>query len=375
MRTIVGLHLALSPLRKARRDNRGMSGSSHRHDLAPFTHEHHFASAGAGARALALWQVTWVTLAAMVLELVVGYWSGSLALTADGWHMGTHAVALGGAALAMHLSHRAAQSQRFAFGGWKIEMLAAYSSALLMLAVSLSLAWQALQSLRQPQAVAYTEAMVVAAVGLAVNLLCAWLLSRPARASTGAGRAVHGHPHSPTDDAAHAHAHANEPTRTSAHGHGHDQAHGHTHGHGDHNFQAAWLHVLADALTSVLALLALAGGLWFGWRWLDPAVALIGAVVIARWGWGVGSEAAHALVDASRDTRRPAAVRERLESDGDAKVADLHVWQVGPQAFAAAVSVVADAPLAPAAYRQRLVELRWLRHITLEVHRCTRDTD
>jgi len=125
----------------------------------------------------------------------------------------------------------------------------------------------------------------------------------------------------------------------------------------------------------VLALLALAGGLWFGWRWLDPAVALIGAVVIARWGWGVGSEAAHALIDASRDTQRPAAVRERLESDGDATVADLHVWQVGPQAFAAAVSLVADAPLAPAAYRQRLVELRWLRHITLEVHCCTQGRD
>ena len=347
----------------ARRDNRYMSGSCHRHDLAPFKHEHHFASAGAAARATALWQVTWVTLAAMVLELVVGYWSGSLALTADGWHMGTHAVALGGAALAMHLSRRAAHSQRFAFGGWKIEMLAAYSSALLMLGVSLSLAWQALQALRQPQPVAYTEAMVVAAIGLAVNLLCAWLLSQPARGDNGHG--AHGHVHDHTH--AHDHAHPHESHATSAHGH--------AHAHGDHNFQAAWLHVLADALTSVLALLALAGGLWFGWRWLDPAVALVGAVVIARWGWGVGSEAARALVDASRDTQRPAAVRERLESDGDAKVADLHVWQVGPQAFAAAVSVVADAPQAPAAYRQRLVELRWLRHVTLEVHRCTRGID
>jgi cation diffusion facilitator family transporter len=330
-----------------------MSGNTHCHDLSPFTHEHHFASAGAGARAAALWQVTGVTLAAMALELAVGYWSGSLALTADGWHMGTHAVALGGAALAMHLSRRAAHSHRFPFGGWKIEMLAAYSSALLMLGVSLSLAWQALQALRAPQPVAYVEAMTVAAIGLAVNLLCAWLLARSAAA---AGRDPHTHRH------ADAHGHADDPI--------------HAHGdHGDHNFHAAWLHVLADALTSVLALLALAGGLWLGWRWLDPAVALVGAVVIARWGIGVGIEAARALVDASRDTRQPSELRARLESDGDAKVADLHVWQVGPRAFAAAVSVVADAPLQPAVYRQRLVELRWLRHLTLEVHRCTRGID
>jgi cation diffusion facilitator family transporter len=327
-----------------------MPGSRHRHDLSAFTHDHHFAAAGATARAAALWQVTWVTLVAMLLELVVGYWSGSLALTADGWHMGTHAVALGGAALAMQLSRRAAHSERFAFGGWKIEMLAAYTSALLMLGVSLSLVWSSLQALRQPHAVAYTEAMVVAAIGLGVNLLCAWLLAR--------------------STAGHAHGHD-----THAQDHAPDHGHAHGVGHGDHNFQAAWLHVLADALTSVLALLALGGGRWLGWHWLDPTVALVGAVVIARWGWGVGSEAARALVDASRDTRRPAEVRNRLESDGDAKVADLHVWQVGPQAFAAAVSVVADAPLAPAAYRQRLVDLRWLRHVTLEVHRCTHGVD
>ena len=133
--------------------------------------------------------------------------------------------------------------------------------------------------------------------------------------------------------------------------------------------------MLADALTSVLALLALAGGMWWGWRWLDPAVALVGAVIIARWGYGVGREAARALVDASRDTHLPGQLRERLESDGDAKVADLHVWQVGPQAYAAAVSVVADVPLQPTVYRQRLEELRWLRHITLEVHRCTQGID
>lgn len=317
-----------------------MANRSHQHDLRAFTHEHQFGLPGAAARSAALWQVAWVTLAAMVLELAVGYWSGSLALTADGWHMGTHAFALGGAAFAMLLSQRAAHSRRFAFGGWKIEMLAAYSSALLLLAVALSLVLQAVQALRAPREVAYVEAMAVALVGLLVNVLCAWLLARSA-----------GH--------AHAHAHA----------------HGHAHAHHDHNFHAAWLHVVADALTSVLALVALAGGLWWGWRWLDPAVALVGALVIARWGFGVAAQAARALADASGDTTLSAQVRDALESDGDAKLADLHVWQVGPQAFAAAVSLVADAPLPVQTYRARLAGLTALRHVTLEVHRCTRARD
>jgi cation diffusion facilitator family transporter len=318
-----------------------MDTGAHQHDLRPFTHEHQFGMPGAAARSAALWQVAWITLVAMGLELSVGYWSGSLALTADGWHMGTHAFALGGAAFAMLLSRRAAHSRRFAFGGWKIEMLAAYSSALLLLAVALSLVLQAVDALRAPREVAYVEAMAVALIGLIVNLLCAWLLSR----STGP-----------------AHAHAD----THAH------EHGHAHAHHDHNFHAAWLHVVADALTSVLALLALAGGLWWGWRWLDPAVSLVGALVIARWGFAVAAEAARALADASGDTALSAQVREALESDGDAKLADLHVWQVGPQAFAAAASLVADAPLPTQTYRARLAGLTTLRHVTLEVHRCTR---
>ena len=322
-----------------------MNPGVHQHDLRPFTHEHQFGMPGAAARSAALWQVSWVTLVAMVVELAVGYWSGSLALTADGWHMGTHAFALGGAAFAMLLSQRAAHSRRFAFGGWKIEMLAAYSSALLLLAVALSLVLQAIEVLRSPREVAYVEAMVVALIGLIVNLLCAWLLSRSADHD-------HGHDHD--------------------HDHGHAPAHGHAHAHHDHNFHAAWLHVLADALTSVLALLALAGGLWWGWRWLDPAVALVGALVIARWGYGVAAQAARALADASGDTALSAQVREALESDGDAKLADLHVWQVGPQAFAAAASLVADAPLPTQAYRARLAGLPTLRHVTLEVHRCPR---
>ncbi len=339
-----------------RAQHEGKSLSTHQHDLSPFTHEHHYGAEGADARARALWRVTALTLVTMVVELLFGYWSGSLALTADGWHMGTHALALGGAALAMRLAQRAQRSSRFAFGGWKIEMLAAYSSALLLLVMSASLVWQAVQHLRDPAPIAYVEAMLVACLGLLVNVASAWLLSRPGGQDLAGGAGG--------DSSAHTHAHAHAPEHRHAHAPGHD------HHHGDTNFRAAWLHVLADLFTSVLALAALAGGLWFGWRWLDPVVALLGAVIIARWGWGVLGVSTRALIDGNGDVELQRQIRQRMEADGDTRVADLHVWQIGAQAHAAALSVVADAPRATAEYHRRLHDLGTLRHVTLEVHRC-----
>jgi cation diffusion facilitator family transporter len=325
---------------------------AHQHDLAPFRHSHHFGDDTAPGRERALWWVTWITLATMAVELMAGYWSGSLALVADGWHMGTHALALGGAALAAHFSRRVAGSQRFAFGGWKIEVLAAYTSGLLLLAMGVWIGIDALAALRVPRSVAYAEAIGVAVLGLVVNLVCAAILSR-------AGG--HGH--------AHAHAHAHE------HHHDHEpSAHGHAHApkaHRDHNFAAAYLHVLADAFTSVLAIAALAGGLWWGLGWLDPAVALLGAVVIGRWAVGVLRQSSGALVDASAPPRLAQQIRALIEGDGDAKLADLHVWQVGPEAYAAAASIVADHPQPCDAYAQRLQALATLKHATVEVHRCT----
>jgi cation diffusion facilitator family transporter len=311
-----------------------MPDAAHRHDLTPFAHSHHFADEGAPARTRALWWVTWITLAAMAAELVAGYWAGSLALVADGWHMGTHALALGGAALAAHYSKRVRGSARFAFGGWKIEVLAAYTSGLLLLAVGVWIGIDAIGALRVPREVAYGQALVVAVVGLAVNVACAAILAR-------AG----GHAH-----------------------HGHDHPHEHAH---DHNFSAAYVHVIADAFTSLLAIAALAGGLWWGLGWLDPAVALVGAAVIGRWAIGVLRESARALVDASAPPRLATQVRALIEGDGDARLADLHVWQVGPGCFAAALSVVADAPLSAEQYGARLKAVKALRHATIEVHRCT----
>jgi cation diffusion facilitator family transporter len=318
----------------------------HVHDMAPFEHSHQFGDAAAPKRERALWWVTWITLATMVVELVAGWWSGSLALQADGWHMGTHALALGGAALAAHFSRRVHGSRRFAFGGWKIEVLAAYTSGLLLLAVGVMIGIEAIDALRAQRSIAYREAIAVAVLGLAVNLACAAILAR----AGGHGHAHHGH-----DRNHHDHDH-------------HD--HGHEHHHGDHNFAAAYLHVVADAVTSLLAIAALAGGLWWGLGWLDPAVAIVGALVIGRWAVGVLRHSSRALVDASAPPKLAAQIRALIEGDGDAKLADLHVWQVGPQAYAAALSVVADRPLASGVYGERLKAVGTLQHATIEVHRC-----
>ena len=377
----------------------------HTHDLAPFAHSHAFADDGQRDRERALTLVTLLTLVTMVVELVVGWWTGSLALTADGWHMGTHALALGGAVLAYRLSLRAASHRAvaggpagFAFGGWKIEVLAAYTSGLVLLGVALWLAWEGIDTLRHPRPVQYGEALVVAVVGLAVNVVSVWLLSR----GGGGGHGHHGH--------GHGHGHAHEPKAPAhdehrhddghAHDRAHDRAHSHAHAHAqahehardqahahapkptkpanagrtqrphDHNFSAAYIHVIADAFTSVLAIAALAGGVWFGLSWLDPAVALLGAAVIGQWSFGVLGGTAKALIDATEDPALTQRVRELIEADGDAKVADLHVWQVGAQAWCAALAVVADAPLRADVYRERLHPLQQLRHVTVEVHQC-----
>jgi cation diffusion facilitator family transporter len=313
----------------------------HVHDLRPFAHSHAFGDAGMAHRSRALLQVTWLTLVTMGVELTVGWWSGSLALTADGWHMGTHALALGGAVLAYRLSTKASGRAGFAFGGWKIEVLAAYTSGLALAGAAAWLVIDSIATLRAPHAVAYGEAMAVATIGLAVNLVSAWLLARGERRG-------------------HDHAHAHGP---------------HHHQHHDHNFKAAYLHVVADAFTSVLAIVALGGGLWFGLGWLDPVVALLGAAVIARWSFGVIAQSARGLIDATADPALEQRVRDLIEADGDAKIADLHVWQVGTSAWSAVVSIVADRPLATEAYRERLKPVTQLRHVTVEVHPCTSIAD
>jgi cation diffusion facilitator family transporter len=356
------------------------------HDLRAATHAHGFADAGRAGREHALGAVTLLTLVTMGVELAAGWWSGSLALTADGWHMGTHALAIGGAWLAMrwaarvevqgthHRTRGTDTAALYTFGGWKIEVLSAYTSGLALLVVAAWLLVDGIARLLAPQPVAFVPALVVAVIGLVVNLASAAVLLRGQKSAAGdapgpgrgQGRA-HDHENHREHDDTHVGEHGHGHDHGHDHGHGHEPAHGHAH---DHNFNAAYLHVLADAFTSVLAIAALAGGAMFGWLWLDAAVALVGAAVIGQWSIGVLKGTARALVDATADPRLAARIRTLIESDGDATIADLHVWQVGGRAWCAALAVVADEPQPAAAYRERLAGIPVLRHVTVEVHRC-----
>jgi len=319
----------------------------HDHDLSAWQHSHRFDAGNRRGEARTRWVLA-ITIVTMVVEIGAGWWTGSMALLADGWHMGTHALALGVAAAAYALARRHADDSRFSFGTWKIEVLGSFASALVLGLVAIGIVTESALRLWRAEPIALQTALVVAVMGLVVNLASAWLLQG----------GEHGHEH-------HGHSHG--------HDHGdHDHAH---HGHGDHhghdmNLRAAYVHVLADALTSVLAIGALAGALWMGWWWLDPLVGVLGAVVIGVWSVGLMRESAAVLLDREMDHPLAREIREDIESDGDAKVADLHVWRVGRAQFAAIACVVADAPLAPSVYRERLARHEELVHLSLEVNRC-----
>jgi cation diffusion facilitator family transporter len=271
-----------------------------------------------------------------VAELAGGALYGSMALLADGWHMSTHAGALGIAAFAYRYARRHARDPRFAFGTGKLADLAGFASAIVLAMVCVGIAYESVMRLFQPAVIHYGEAVAIAVAGLAVNLASAALL---------------GH------DDHHDHGHA----------HGHDD-HGHHHHH-DHNLRAAYWHVLADALTSVLAIAALLAAWAYGWTWLDPVVGVLGALVIAHWSWRLIRESGAVLLDAAPDRALERAIRERLEVGHD-RIADLHVWRLGPGHQGAIVSLVADAPEPVEHYRARLDSLPQLSHLTIEVHRC-----
>ncbi|CAG1019475.1 Cadmium, cobalt and zinc/H(+)-K(+) antiporter [Burkholderiaceae bacterium] len=324
----------------------------HAHDLTPWQHDHQFDTGNRRGESRTRWVLA-ITLITMAAEIGAGWWTGSMALLADGWHMGTHALALGVAAAAYALARRHAGDSRFSFGTWKMEVLGSFASALALGMVSIGIVVESALRLWRAEPIAIHTALMVALIGLVVNLLSAWLLH-------GAGE---GHSHD--------HGHAHEP-HDHAEGHGEHEHDGHRHGERGHdlNLRAAYVHVLADALTSVLAIGALAGALWLGWSWLDPLVGVLGAVVIAVWAIGLLRESSAILLDREMDHPLAHRIREDIESDGDAKVADLHVWRVGRDQFAAIACVVADLPQAPSVYRERLARHRQLVHLSLEVNRC-----
>lgn len=281
----------------------------------------------------------------MVAEIVGGWSLNSMALLADGWHMSSHALALGLALFAYAFARRHANNARFAFGTWKVEVLGGYTSAILLLGVAGLMAFQSVERLFSPTPIHYQEAIVIASIGLLVNLVCAWWL-----------RDSHDHGH-------HGHDHH--------HGHGHDHAHGHGHGHGhkDLNLRAAYLHVVADAATSVLAILALLVGMLWGARWMDPAMGILGAVLVTVWAWGLLRSSGKVLLDAEMDAPVVAEIRDVIDAlPFPAAISDLHVWRVGGDKYACVISLVSAADLTADAVRRALGVHEELAHITVEIH-------
>jgi cation diffusion facilitator family transporter len=327
------------------------------HDLSSHSHSHVF-DAGNVAGERRTWIVIAITAVTMVAEVVAGWITGSMALLADGWHMGTHVAALAIAAFAYRFARKWSADARFAFGTWKVEVLGAFSSALVLGLVALAIAVESVVRLARPEPIDFRSALVVAVIGLAVNLLSAWILG-------GDGHG-HGHGHDHGHDG-HEHGHGHE--------HGRGQASHGAHAHKDLNLQSAYAHVLTDAFTSILAIIALLAGLFAGWTWLDPAMGLVGAGVIAWWSRGLMRESSRVLLDREMDSPLVSRVRAAIESDGDAQVADLHLWRVGRERYACIVCVVADAPFEPDTYRARVAALPGLAHVTIEVNRCTGQAD
>ena len=318
------------------------------HDHGLWTHDHRFLGHGHEQSERRATLAATVTTVFMIVEIAAGFAFGSMALIADGVHMATHVGALGLAAGAYWLARRHQSDSRFTFGSGKFGDLAAFASAIALGIAGLGVAIESFERLLSPIAVDYRSAAFVAAIGLAVNLVCAWILG---------GGHSHGHSHD------HDHGHAHD------HDHAHDD--GHAHGAVDHNMRAAYVHVLADAATSVLALAALTAGLVYGIRWLDPLVGLVGAGVIASWAYGLVRDSGLVLLDAEADPGLSSDIRRMIETDLGARVADLHLWRLGPGHQGLIVSLVSpDATTAEkvkAALRARHPDLS---HVTVEIAVC-----
>ena len=334
--------------------------ATHPHDR--WIHRHDFLPDAAEAERGTLWVMA-LTAVTMVAEIIAGTMSGSMALLADGWHMATHVAAFGIAIFAYRYARTRASDASFAFGTGKVPVLGGFASAVALAVVALVMAIESVTRLFEPQDIRFDEAIWVACIGLAVNVLSGAILHR---AGHHAGHG-HGHEHQHQHEHEHAHAHHDpDPAALVQPGHGNAP---------DHNLRAAYLHVVADALTSVLAIVALIAGKYLGLAWLDAAMGLVGAALITRWAWGLASDSSTILLDRTDDAEAGRAIRRVVAegSPGDS-VSDLHIWQVAPGRLAAAVTIVSHAPRAADFYRNRLAEVGGLAHVTVEVNEC-RDTD
>jgi cation diffusion facilitator family transporter len=305
-------------------------------------HDHVFDRGNPVAERKTLWALV-LTTVMMVAEIIGGYLSNSMALLADGWHMSSHSLALGLSVLAYALARRYASDPRFAFGTWKMEVLGGYTSAILLLIVAALMLYQSVERLLYPTSVHYNEAIAIAIVGLLVNLACAWLLM---------------------DDHSHHHDHAHDHSH-----HGHDH---HDHHH-DLNLRSAYMHVVADAATSVLAIVALFGGKIWGAAWLDPAMGIVGAALVSSWAFGLIRDSSRVLLDAEMNAPVVDEIREVIAaSPVAATICDLHVWRVGKDKYACILSLAVTEDVPPAYFRKQLAIHEELAHVTVEITRIAR---
>ena len=320
-----------------------MPREAHRDPIAQWRHDHVFDQDQKRAGEARTLLVVVITAVMMVVEIFAGLIYGSMALLADGLHMASHAAALGIAVLAYVISRRLARDRSFTFGVGKINSLAGFTSAVLLLGFALLMATESIDRLFNPLEIGFDQALLVAVVGLVVNGACAWILmSTPHE---------HGHGHS------HGHAHSH------AHSHDHENEQKH-----DHNLRAAYLHVIADALTSVLAIVALLAGKYFGAEWLDPVIGIMGAILVARWSYGLIRDTAGVLLDKQADDSLAEQLRQSIEDDSTARVTDLHYWNIGHDIYAAELVIVSSDPATPGHYRSLIPDHLNVVHITIEIH-------
>ena len=307
----------------------------HTRSIEKWQHHHYFLGEKHRRNEWRTTLVVGLTVIMMLAEIVGGTWYGSLAVVADGWHMSTHAAAIGISVLAYRFARKHAHDARFTFGTGKVGELAGFASAIVLVMVALGIAVQSFLRLAAPVKIDFDQAIFIAVVGLAVNLVCAWLLF----------------------DMGH-HDH-----------HDHNDHHGHVHSR-DSNLRSAYMHVLADAMTSILAIVALLAAKFYGWVWMDPAVGIIGAVVIASWSYALIRSSTLVLLDEVANPRLAGRLRKQLETGGD-RVADLHLWRLGPDHTGLIVSIVSEDPRDPDVYRSRIADIEGLSHVTIEMHRSS----
>jgi len=357
-------------------------------DVERYMHDHVFDTSSHSAEK-GTKIVMWISAAMMVIEIVFGWLFNSMALLADGWHMSSHTLAIGLSALAYGYARRYARDPRFAFGTWKIEVLGGFTSAIFLLGVALVMFISSFERIYDPTPIQYAQAIWIAALGLVVNLVCALILAR-----SGAGHDHHGHAHGHHEHDHHDHGHHGHDHHDHDHDHDHDH-HDHAHHdhrtHGDHvskphlvgththlskstdlNLRSAYIHILADAATSILAIFSLAMGWAYGVDWLDPVVGILGAVLIAIWSKNLISDSALILLDCELKHPKMEQIRHALTQKSTGKVmqvVDLHVWRVGKNSFTCAVAIVtSDLNLTPEYVRTQLLALGGVAHTTIEVN-------